>query len=196
MVLDNLTIAAHLLQRLKQSEMAASNDPSDLAEALIVTIRVAHLLGHVHLQKGEQAMPSSVQSLMELPPPEIDTERDAFAVPDDYLSFVDILDLMSEENMDCVAPHLHRGWQDKKESCRNARRAARATIGFSIGFRFRDELLAAAAIYNRISLVPATVALESAAVRGAFESVLRFVEALVPVENKEAFSPIIETLQT
>jgi hypothetical protein len=44
MILDNLAIALRLLKRLEQSKLAASDDPFDLSEALVVAIRAAYLV--------------------------------------------------------------------------------------------------------------------------------------------------------
>jgi hypothetical protein len=195
MVIDNVTIALRILARLERSTLVAADDPFELAEALGMAVRAAHVLGQAHLLKIEQELPAGVQSMMELPETSLDAGRDAFVEPLDYLSFVDILDAISDDNLECVAPHLHRGWQDKKESCRNARRATKSSVGFSIGFSFRESLLQAAAIYNRVFLVPAPVELEINAVKTAVSSVLQLIENLVPKGQKAAFAPLLLSLQ-
>ncbi len=195
MVFDNVTIALRLLNRLERTKLAAADDPFELSDALGMAIRAAHVLGHEHLMQVAQELPASVQSMMELPEPSLDAGRDAFVEPLDYIDFVDILDVISDENLDCVAPHLHRGWQDKKESCRNARRATKGSVGFSIGFRFRESLLQAAAIYNRVFLVPAPVELEINEVKTALSSVLELIENLAPKDKKAAFEPLLLSLQ-
>ncbi len=195
MVIDNVPIALRLLQRLEQSRFADSDDIFEASEALGLVVRAAHLLGHQHLKKIEQELPSSMQTMMELPDLKLDAGRDAFVEPLDYLSFVDILDAISDENLECVAPHLHRGWQDKKQSCRNARRATKQCVGFSIEYRFRERLLQAGAIYNRVLLVPAPVELNLSEVKTAFSSVLILIENLIPKDKKDLFEPVILSLQ-
>jgi hypothetical protein len=196
MVIDNVTIALRQLERLERSTLAASGDPFELSEALGMAIRAAHVLGHEHLIKVEHELPASIQSMMELPEPKLDAGRDAFVEPLDYLGFVDILDTISDANLECVAPRLHRGWQDKRESCRNTRRAAKQSVGFSIGYSFRESLLEAAAIHNRVFLVPAPVELTLGKVKTAFASVLQLTEAFIPKDKAEVFQSLIFSLRT
>jgi hypothetical protein len=192
---DNLQIATRLLESLTRNKMAASEDPVEVAQAIGVGIRVAHLLAYERIKSLRGEFPASIHAMMDLPEERIDSERDAFTEPLDYIDFVDMLDILSDAQLDCISPHLHRGWQDKAQSCRNARRVAKGAVGFSVGFRFRGGLLAAAAIYNRIFGVPAPVRVSLDETRTAFSSILQLTEALVPPAQKDRFEPLIEALQ-
>lgn len=180
---DAVSTARRLLEILERKDLLAAEDPLELTQALGIGIRAAHLLGFHQLSRVAGGFPSSVQALLEAPEPDVDVDRDARVQPGDYLGFVDLIDILSEEDLPCVAPGLHRGWQDKAQSCREARRAALRGTGFSIGELNRDPLLAAAANYNRAFWAPGPLWLEPNELRKAIRSLLHLVNKLAPVDG-------------
>ncbi len=194
-VLDNVTAVEHLLNSLVKSRYADSEDVLEVAQALGITIRAFHLLGCRRLVSVAYEFPSSIQSLMAYPEPPVDPKRDAFIDADDFLTFIDLIDIFSDQQCDCVAPSLHRGWKDKVQSCKDARSTARAIVGFSIKDQEREMLLRAAAIHNRVFHVPAPFQLYTSEVKRAFSVLLKFIEILVPPSQKKLLLPLISELR-
>ena len=98
-----------LLVGLERSGLAASDDPMDLAQAVGLGIRAAHLLGYEIIKQVADEFPASIQGMMDFSDPQIDVARDAFTQAYDFVGFVEMLDIISQEESECVAPHLHRG---------------------------------------------------------------------------------------
>ncbi|MCP4603663.1 MAG: hypothetical protein GY847_24625 [Proteobacteria bacterium] len=193
---SNRAIAERLLKSLVQSQLAASDDPIELAYAVGIEIRAAHLIGMEHINAVSHEFPASIQGLMDLPEPEIDTDRDAYVESHDYIGFLELIDILSEEESECIAPHIHRGWQDKVQSCREARGIARNATKYSIGTNYREWLLKAMAIHNRVFHVPAPVQLHSTKVRTALSSVLDLIERLaIPPVKSEELTSLINSLR-
>jgi len=171
-------MAEGLLGVLERSRAARSEWALERATGLELAYRAFHLLALGTLEKVKAQFPATNQALMAVPDAAIEVGRDALVHPADFLAPVDILDLMSEDGLPCVAPHLHRGWQDRQRSCLHARQVAAGAFGFRLGTAERSALLAGLAICNRIALVPPPVVLEPSAIRAAFDAVLPAIERL------------------
>ena len=169
--MDARMIAQGLLASLARTRLAGSEDPLDIAQALALRIRAALLLGLERIAAVAGEFPATIQALMNVPTANIEAARDALTQPQDYLGFIDLLDLLSDDSLDCVSPRLHRGWQDKAQSCSEARRLSRAAVGFSIDAIHRDSLLLALAIYQRIFCIPPPVQLGPEDARAALKAV-------------------------
>ena len=98
----------------------------------------------------------------------------------DYLGLADLLDLLSDERLTCLAPRLHRGWQDKSQSCREARAAVREQLTDSIGAGTREALKRALALNRRAFGVPGPVELDPSALRSSLNVVLELIDQLAP----------------
>jgi len=192
--LDHEAAAERLLADLQQQSGAGSNSPTQAAAALLLTIRAAHLLALAKVQ-GVQGYPATVQALLNVPEPAVDPERDAAFDPGDSLTFVDLLDLLSQEQLPCLAPHLHRGWQDKTQSCRQARRLTTAAFGHELDGEGRRALLAAQAITNRVFVAPPPVVLDLRRVRKAVRDVLRLISHLAPAGGAGKILDLISQLR-
>ncbi len=124
---------------------------------------------------------------MAVPEAQIHPERDALVHAADFLAPIDVIDLLSEKGLPCVAPHLHRGWQDRQRSCLHARQVTTGAIGFWIGGEERSALMAGLAIVNRVALVPPPVQLDPDAIRDAYKPVLHLVERLATSSDSPVF---------
>ena len=82
--------------------------------------------------------------------------RDAINAPNS-LPFIAVLDLLSGEELECVAPGLHRGWEDRRFSCRRSRVTACEALGITLEEGEREQLLLLAAYRNRIFRSPPPV---------------------------------------
>jgi hypothetical protein len=125
-------------------------------EFLDLGLRTVEIMVIQRLQQVKDQFPATIALQLETPSPEVNTQRDAINVPN-TLQFTDILDLLSDEELDCVSPGMHRGWEDRRFSCRRSRVTAQPAIGVSINATKRDQLLLLAAYRNRIFRYPPPV---------------------------------------
>lgn len=168
-------------ERLWNGAVEAFNQPQQsvatICEYLALGLRAAEILVVRKLQPLKGRFPATIGMMLESPDAEIQVYRDAVEVPNS-VQFTEALDLLSEEGLDCVGPSLHRGWEDRRFSCRRSRRTALEAVGFSIGEADRERLLLLAACRNRIFRLPPPVRLEPAAIREAFEVLIELIERL------------------
>lgn len=154
-----------------------TQDPVSLSTALDLGLRTAEVLAFEKLQVVRDRFPATIGALLLAPPPEIDVRRDAVETPR-VLRFSDVLDLLSEESLDCVGPDLHHGWEDRRFSCRRSRATAQEAIGVRLGGEERGVLLALSACRNRIFRVPPPVRWQPGEIRAAFPTLVSLVERL------------------
>lgn len=148
-----------------------------LSECLDLGIRAAVILTIRRVQEGRDRFPATIASQLAAPPPEIDVERDAVETPR-TLHFREVLDLLSGEDLPCVAPGMHRGWEDRRFSCRRSRETARERTGVTLGAGEQERLLFLLACHNRLFHYPPPVRLEPPAVLAAFPTLEGLVERL------------------
>ena len=148
-----------------------------ICEYLDLGLRTAEILVVRKLQPVKGRFPATIGMMLESPEAEIQVYRDAVDVPH-TVQFTEALDLLSEEGLECVGPNLHRGWEDRRFSCRRSRRTSLDAIGFSIGEADRERLLMLSACRNRIFRLPPPVTLEPEAIRSDFSSLIDLVERL------------------
>lgn len=166
-------------RRLWAAALAAigRDDLISLCEAVDLGVRAAEILAVDRLQKVKANFPATIVAQLDLPEPAIDAHRDAVSVPS-TLAFAEVLDLASEEGLDCVGPHLHRGWEDRRYSCRRARTTAAEAFGFDLSGPQRESLLLLGAYRNRLFRYPPPVRVDAAAIRGAFPALVALVQQL------------------
>ncbi len=179
---DTVTLgSAEQAERLWQGAIAAfersDGDLAELSESLDLGLRAVEILAFRRLQPVRDRFPATIGALLDSPPPEVDLYRDAVELPRS-LRFADVLDLLSEESLDCVGPDLHRGWEDRRFSCRRSRATAREAIGFALADEERRALLTLAAYRNRIFRLPPPVRLVPSEIRSAFGALVSLVERL------------------
>jgi ribosomal protein S12 methylthiotransferase accessory factor YcaO len=186
-VLDAVSMAGGLLAALEESGAGRAENPLDQAAGLQQAYRAFHLLILDRLYPIKDQFPVTNQALMAVPNATIDPVRDSLAHPADFLAPIDLIDLISDEGLPCVAPHLHRGWQDRTESCRHARQLSSSVVGFSIDREEREALLAGLAVCNRVSVLPPPLELEPESVHRAYGPVLRLIERLAEGSDDPVF---------
>lgn len=143
-----------------------------LCEALDLGARAIEIAAVERLQPALARFPATIGAQLEKPGPDLDLQRDAVHLPR-TLSFTDVLDLLSEESAECVSPHLHRGWEDRRFSCRRSRDLARETTGAKISAEDHPRLLLLAAYRNRIFRVPPPVRVVRGDIVAAFPALER-----------------------
>ena len=156
----------------------ADSDLVALCEAIDLGVRAAEILAIHKLQDAKEKFPATIVAQLEIPDPEVDVERDAAARPR-MLRFSDVLDLLSAEELECVSPRLHRGWEDRRFSCRRSRSAAQESLGITLEREEREKLLLLSAYRNRIFRDPPPVRIRTADVLASLDPLSRFVERLI-----------------
>ena len=169
--------ADRLWQGARAAQGAAAGDFIAMCEALDWGLRAAEILVTHRLQLVKAQFPATIGIQLDTPSPEVDAHRDAITVPSS-LPFTAILDLLSGEELECVAPGLHRGWEDRRFSCRRSRVTAREALEVSLTGEEREQLLLLAAYRNRIFRSPPPVRVVREEILRAFPVLTRFVESL------------------
>jgi hypothetical protein len=135
----------------------ASDQPLDIAVATELCFRAMTVLAQSALEGAREDYTVALQAMMHAPQFAIDEERDALVDERDFLGCLDVIDLLSAEGLDCVAPRLHRGWQDRHQSCRQARRVSSDKLGFSLAASERAAIVAAWGVCHRVMRIPPPV---------------------------------------
>jgi hypothetical protein len=169
--------ADRLWQGAKRAQERAGEDFVALCEALDLGLRAVEILVTHRLQSVKEQFPATIGIQLETPSPEVDAHRDTTNIPYS-LSFSAILDLLSDEDLECVAPSLHRGWEDRRFSCRRSRKTAQSVLGVVLDEAEREQLLFLAAYRNRIFRSPPPVRIVRAEILGGLPALARLVETL------------------
>ena len=170
--------ASRLWEGAKEAQGEASGDLVAMCGALDLGLRAVEILVTHRLQGVQDQFPATIGIQLETPDPEVEAYRDAVNVPNS-LPFTAILDLLSAEGLECVSPALHRGWEDRRFSCKRSRVTATAALGIALDEEERDQLLLLAAYRNRIFRSPPPVRVVRDEVLGAFPVLNKLVEALI-----------------
>jgi hypothetical protein len=176
--LDGMDLAEQLLGFVFDCQARHNNRSDCLIMGMGLGLRAAELMATELINQAEIDYPSTIQSLRITPPAAIDYDQDAFSDAAYKLTFMDLMDLFSPENLVCIAPHLHRGWQDKKQSCRQVRSITQDRTGFGIDENLRDKLLKAQAIHNRLFFFPPPLILDIQQAKLALDTLVDFVRKL------------------
>lgn len=170
--------ARRLWNGAKEAQVSAPFDFVALSEALDLGLRAAEILVTHRLQAVRDQFPATIGIQLETPSPEVDAFRDAVNIPHS-LPFTAVLDLLSAAELECVSPGLHRGWEDRRFSCRRSRVTAQEALGVTLSQGEREQLLLLSAYRNRIFRAPPPVRVVTAEVLAAFEGLNRLVDALI-----------------
>lgn len=135
----------------------AGEQAIDVAIATELCFRVMTILAQSALEDAREDYTVALQAMMHTPNAAIDEERDALVDERDFLGCLDVVDMLSAEGLDCVAPRLHRGWQDRHQSCRQARQVSTDRLGFSLAASERAAIVAAWGVCHRVMRVPPPV---------------------------------------
>ena len=149
-----------------------------LCESLDLGLRAVEILVIQRLQPIKEQFPATIALQLQLPVPEVEAYRDAVTVPK-ALQITEILDLLSAKALECVAPRLHRGWEDRRFSCQRSRQTAQEAVGLTLETAERDQLLLLTAYRNRLFRYPPPIRIVPAEILAAFPALRRVVEALL-----------------
>ncbi len=160
-----------------EARESATTSLVSLCESLDLGLHAAEILAIQRLQLIKDQFPATIALQLETPAPVVDTYRDAIAVPKS-LQFTDVVDLLSVEALDCVSPGMHRGWEDRRFSCRRSRATAQGAIGVTLDSTARDQLLLLSAYRNRIFRYPPPIRVVTREITSAFESLVFLVDGI------------------
>ncbi len=162
-------LAAHV-------ETLAAGDAASRLAALTLAVRTVELRLISRLTPVLDQFPRTIQDHFGRPAETAVSAQDAYVDPAIPVGLIDLLEMASDQALSCVAPRLYRGWQDRNQARRDARRITAEAVGFALSAQERDALLMAVAIRNRVFVTPPPVEVDEAqvdealgAVRGLFE---------------------------
>jgi len=182
-ILGPLDEARRLWKGAVEARKSADEDVVALCNFLDLGLHAAEILVIHLLQPVKANFPATIGLGLDTPDPEVDVHRDAISEPK-ALQFTDLLDLLSDEELECVGPRMHRGWEDRRFSCRRSRATSREALGVNLGDAERNDLLLLAAYRNRIFRYPPPVRVERARVLRAFGALSNLIESLFQVTER------------
>lgn len=162
----------------QEARKTAGEDIVSLCESLDLGVHAAEILAVLLLQPVKEDFPATIGLLLNMPAPDVNAYEDALNVPN-VLQFIDVIDLLSGEQLECVSPGMHRGWEDRRFSCQRSRTSAQEAIGITLSAEDQAQLLVLAAYRNRLFRCPPPVRIAPAQVLSAFQNLERLVEALL-----------------
>jgi hypothetical protein len=161
----------------QQARASESGDLVDLFEALDLGLHAAEIMAIELLQPVRDRFPATIGLQLELPTPEVDPHRDGVTRPR-TLQFHDIVDLLSDEELECVSPGMHRGWEDRRFSCLRSRNTAGEAIGVTLDESDQSDLLLLSAYRNRLFRYPPPVRVVPGEILDALVTLDRLVAGL------------------
>ena len=161
-----------------EARKGAADDLVSLLESLDLGLHAAEILVIQLLQPTKNSFPATIGLLLNTPAPEVDPNQDAVNVPR-VLGFTDAIDLLSAEDLECVSPGMHRGWEDRRFSCRRSRAAAQQAIGVTLSAQDQEQLLLLAAYRNRLFRCPPPVRVVPGEILSAFDRLETLVAGLL-----------------
>lgn len=170
--------ARRLWHGAKEAQKSAPGSLVAMCEALDLGLRAVEILVTHRLQSVKGQFPATIGIQLDTPSPEVDAFRDAVNIPNS-LTFTAVLDLLSSDDLECVSPGLHRGWEDRRFSCKRSRVTAKEALGVVLGGEDRDQLLLLSAYRNRIFRSPPPVRVTRDEILKAFPVLNRLVESLL-----------------
>lgn len=171
--------ARRLWTRATAARSAAGSDVIALLEALDLGVHAAEILVIQLLQPARDRFPATIGAQLAVPTPEVEPHRDGIHVPR-VLQFIDAIDLLSDDDLECVSPGMHRGWEDRAFACRRSRGVARETLGITLDEAEQVALLTLAAYRNRLFRCPPPVRVVTGDVQSGLDVLDRLVQRLLP----------------
>ncbi len=175
------------------AELARGIGPLDLKGVLNWGWHAVALLAHHRLRPAQETFDHWFWDFLEAGEPAFDVERDARWEEKKRLSLIEMLDILSSEELPILKPEFFQGWQDRTTRCRTLRKQVTAVIGSSVGQAHRDRLVLLLAAYHRLLRLPSEVELEAGALRNALPALFDLTEALIDRDHDHS-APLIEAV--
>ncbi|MEN8162968.1 MAG: hypothetical protein ABFS37_02470 [Acidobacteriota bacterium] len=175
------------------AELGQGTGPMDFKGVLYWGWHAVALLSHHRLRPARETFDHWFWDFLEAGEPAFDVERDALWEEKKRLSLIEILDILSSEELPILKPEFFQGWQDRTTRCRTLRKQVTAVIGTSVGQAQRDQLVLLLAAYHRLLRLPSTVELESSSLRAALPALFDLTEALIDRDHDHS-APLLEAV--
>ena len=175
------------------ADLGRGTSPLDLKGALYWGWHTVALLAHHRLRPARETFDHWFWDFLDAGEPAFDIERDARWGEKKRLSLIEMLDILSSEELSILKPEFFQGWQDKTTRCRTLRKGVAAVVGSSVEQAQRDSLMLLLAGYHRLLRIPSEVALEGESLREAFSALFDLIEALIDREHDHS-APLLEAL--
>lgn len=169
--------ARRLWEGAREARNRAADDIVALCESLDLGLRAAEILTVHRLNPIRDQFPATIALQLETPAAEVNPQRDGIQVPK-ALQFNEVIDLLSDPELTCVSPGMHRGWEDRRFSCRRSRVTAQEAIEVTLNDEEQEQLLILAAYRNRLFRTPPPVLVRPGDILAAFEALDRLVAGL------------------
>jgi len=161
-----VTSHANALDSLHRTAAAAAavrqGEPLSLKEVLQWGWHAVALLAYMGLRPAREELDPWLWDYLEAGEAALDVERDARWDERQRLSLLELVDILSAEELPLLEPRFYQGWQERGERCRTLRRQTRSALGASIGGEERQGLVYLLAAYHRLLRLPAAVSLDTA----------------------------------
>ncbi len=193
-----VTSAANALDSLERfaTELERKRPETPLALKGMLTWgwHAVALLAYLRLQAQAREFDEWLWPYLDEGEPGLDVDRDSHWEERQRLSLLELVDILSEEDLPSLKPEFYQGWTDRTERCRTLRRQAAAIIGSSITAGQRDALLVLIAAYHRLIRFPVPVDLEVGPVLEALPKLVGLLEMFEPAPgpDRDAFRTTLE----
>lgn len=172
-------------------EAGSGAEPLALKGILTWSWHAVGLLAYLRLQPQRHLFDAWLQDYLNEGEPQLQIDRDARWEERERLSYLELLDLLSQEQLPILKPEFYQGWQDRTSRCHGLRRQMAEIVGGSIGEGQLQQLQLLLAAYHRLIRLPASVELETEQVCQAFPALLALIDLLL-----DADVPGTDALQT
>lgn len=190
MTVTTLANARDSIRRAADAASAASSaDPLSLKGVLWWGWHAVALLAYNALRPARDDLDAWLWDYLEPGETALDPERDAHWSERERLSLLELLDVLSVEDLPILEPSFYQGWQDRTERCRTLRRQIRQVLGGSSAIAdeaARRDLLLLLAAYHRLLRMPASVSLDVGAVLAALPRLFELMAALARASPEDA----------
>ena len=153
--------------------------PEALKGALYWGWHAFTLLAHERLRPAKESFDHWFWDYLETGEPELEVERDSQWEEKRRLSTLELLDILSTEDLPLLKPEFFQGWQDRTTRCRTLRRRVSEVIGTAIGQEGREDLLLLLAAYHRLLRLPSDASFETSNVARALPALVEAIDTLI-----------------
>ena len=190
-----ITTIDNAVDSLEQMAAAGERtDPLAAKAALWWGWHAVVLLAHHRLRPARDTFDHWFWDYLEAGEPALDVDRDARWEERQRLSLVQLLDVLSEEQLPILEPQFYQGWQDRGTRCRTLRLRAAEAVGTSIGGPARERLLFLLAAYHRLLRMPAPAEVDLDQVRADLPVLLDLAASLVDRSHEQA-KPVMAAIE-
>jgi len=172
---DSLNRMAHELEHRRNEP----DNPFRFKGAMSWGWHTVGLLAYLRLRPAREKFDAWVQDYLAEGSPHLDIDRDARWEERQRLSFLELLDIMSEESLPSLKPEFYQGWQDRMSRCRWLRAQVQQILGKALDEKHRERLLALLAVYHRLIRLPAGVTIDAGLIKENLPALLDLIEMLI-----------------